>query len=123
MNKVAITQSHRLPGRPIPGNIPLVQQFVLDATNAQCILVVEKDAIFQSLVHARIFDMLPMVVITAKVTVLAQRNASIPAHVASGVSGPCKPCVFAHTAHRAPRAPRLCARGLEPRRGVHRAHL
>lgn len=120
----------------------MLQQLALDATDARCILVVEKDAIFQSLVHARIFDVLPMVLMTAKACVFIVIEKDVPIEnttiiiiivvtiviikhnlVVVGFPRPCQPRVFAHAAHQQPGAPRLCTCRLEPRRGVHCAHL
>ncbi|CAG9467809.1 unnamed protein product [Pedinophyceae sp. YPF-701] len=54
-------------GIPIPGDLDvLARMHVRISSNCRCILVVEKDAIFQRLLDDKLFDLVPCVLITGK---------------------------------------------------------
>jgi DNA topoisomerase VI subunit A len=54
-------------GIPIPGDLNLVNSWPFRIMNtARALLLVEKDTVFQRLLHDRIFDLYPCIILTAK---------------------------------------------------------
>eukprot|EP00741_Cyanophora_paradoxa_P007467 tig00000128_g7222.t1 len=53
-------------GRAIPGDLDLIRGAELDVQDARCLVVVEKDGIFQWLSEERFFESVPCILVTGK---------------------------------------------------------
>eukprot|EP00879_Flechtneria_rotunda_P028392 GHRR01030499.1.p2 GENE.GHRR01030499.1~~GHRR01030499.1.p2 ORF type:complete len:167 (+),score=61.40 GHRR01030499.1:105-605(+) len=75
-------------GRAIPGEVGAIEAMSMRPQGARCVLVVEKDAIFQRLVEDRLFDDLPCIIITGRGMPDIATRAFVAAVTRSAAAGP-----------------------------------